>query len=196
MNERLVLRGHEDKVWSAAFSPDGQRIVTASEDKTARVWKADGTGEPLVLRGHEDRVSWAAFSPDGQRIVTTSWDKTARVWTDLTQLRGPEEPRLWSATTYCFAIERSARDRARVSRAPPRRRGAPLPWGPSAACAELRAGSNRAKPLYSPSSRLHPPHTGRADGNRGRREQREREHRWHEHRGAHVVEIPERQGTE
>ncbi len=41
---------------SAAFSPDGKRIVTASWDKTARVWNADGTGEPLVLRGHEDRV--------------------------------------------------------------------------------------------------------------------------------------------
>jgi len=33
-----VLRGHEDEVNSAAFSPDGQRIVTASADKTARIW--------------------------------------------------------------------------------------------------------------------------------------------------------------
>ena len=42
---------------SAAFSPDGQRIVTASQDKTARLWDA-ATGKPIgePLRGHEDRV--------------------------------------------------------------------------------------------------------------------------------------------
>ncbi|MDI1431183.1 protein kinase domain-containing protein [Polyangium sorediatum] len=64
----------------AAFSPDGQRIVTACVDTTARVWSADGAGAPVVLRGHEDRVAGAAFSPDGQRIVTASWDRTARIW--------------------------------------------------------------------------------------------------------------------
>jgi WD40 repeat protein len=37
---------------SAAFDPDGKRIVTASKDKTVRVWKADGNGEPIVLRGY------------------------------------------------------------------------------------------------------------------------------------------------
>ena len=36
-DEPLVLRGHEDRVSSAAFSPDGKRIVTASWDKTVRV---------------------------------------------------------------------------------------------------------------------------------------------------------------
>ena len=65
---------------SAAFSPDGQRIVTASEDKTARVWNA-ATGQLLAtLRRPHGRVVHAAFSPDGQRVVTASEDKTARVW--------------------------------------------------------------------------------------------------------------------
>jgi WD40 repeat protein len=63
----------------AAFSPDGQRIVTASEDGTARVWKA-ANGQPLLkLEGHTSLVDQAAFSPDGQRIVTGSKDKTARM---------------------------------------------------------------------------------------------------------------------
>ncbi|MEM9488396.1 MAG: protein kinase, partial [Myxococcota bacterium] len=69
-----------DVVYSAAFSPDGSRVVTASQDNTAWVHAADGVGEPLVLRGHLDRVYSAAFSPDGTRIVTASRDKTARVF--------------------------------------------------------------------------------------------------------------------
>ena len=66
---------------SAAFSPDGKRIVTASEDKTARLWDAE-TGKPIgePLKGHEGQVWSAAFSPNGKRIVTASLDKTARLW--------------------------------------------------------------------------------------------------------------------
>ncbi len=70
---------------SAEFSPDGTRVVTASVDKTARLWDA-ATGKPLgePMR-HEDVVSSAAFSPDGKRVVTASWDKTARLWDAATQ---------------------------------------------------------------------------------------------------------------
>ncbi|HEX5754497.1 MAG TPA: hypothetical protein VFZ09_50400, partial [Archangium sp.] len=94
--EPVVLRGHESGVSSAAFSPDGKWVVTASSDGTARVWSADGKGEPVVLRGHESGVSSAAFSPDGKWVVTASEDKTARVWSadgknKPVVLRGHEE---------------------------------------------------------------------------------------------------------
>ncbi|KYF63228.1 protein kinase, partial [Sorangium cellulosum] len=103
--EPLVLRGHEHSVLSAAFSPDGKRIVTASQDKTIRIGNADGTGEPLVLRASDAPVNDAAFSPDGERIVTASDDKVVRVWSDLEPLRGADDPKLWTATTYCMPIE-------------------------------------------------------------------------------------------
>ena len=76
----MVLTGHDAPVWSAAFSPDGARLVTASDDTTARVWDA-ATGKAIaVLSGHDDLVWSAAFSPDGAKVVTASNDKTARVW--------------------------------------------------------------------------------------------------------------------
>ena len=65
---------------SAAFSPDGARIVTASYDKTARTWDAATAKEIAVLRGHVNSVTSAVFSPDGARVVTASQDGTARIW--------------------------------------------------------------------------------------------------------------------
>ena len=54
--------------------------MTASGDKTARIWDAETYQQIAVLKGHEDAVSSAEFSPDGKRIVTASGDKTARIW--------------------------------------------------------------------------------------------------------------------
>lgn len=67
-------------VLSAAFGPDGKRIVTASADHTARVWGAE-TNEPVFpLQGHEGPVRSASFSRDGKLIVTASDDTAARSW--------------------------------------------------------------------------------------------------------------------
>ena len=77
--ERTVLSGHEEYVASAAFSPTGDRILTASADGTARFWRRDGT-ELVVFRGHEGPVASAVFSPAGDRILTASQDKSARLW--------------------------------------------------------------------------------------------------------------------
>ncbi|MBN9121480.1 MAG: protein kinase [Planctomycetes bacterium] len=86
--ELLTLRGHTDIVYSAAFSPDGSRIVTASNDGTAKVWEvpsaksagAAKTGADIhTLKGHDRYVRSAAFSPDGSRIVTSSY-RTVKVW--------------------------------------------------------------------------------------------------------------------
>ena len=77
---RAVLVGHTNWVNSAAWSPDGSRIVTASQDGTARIWNAK-SGAPLaVLKGHTGSVNSAAWSPDGTRIATASKDNTARIW--------------------------------------------------------------------------------------------------------------------
>jgi WD40 repeat protein len=76
---------HKNWVNTAAFSPDGARVLTASGDQTARVWDgATGAsiGKPLP---HDHDVTSAAFSPDGARIVTASDDNTVRVWDAATR---------------------------------------------------------------------------------------------------------------
>ncbi|PZO52452.1 MAG: hypothetical protein DCF15_13745, partial [Phormidesmis priestleyi] len=70
-----------DTVTSAAFSPDGQRIVSGSSDKMLRLWDARtgvAIGQPLA--GHGSSVLSVAFSRDGQRIVSGSADNTLRLW--------------------------------------------------------------------------------------------------------------------
>ncbi|MBD2301597.1 AAA-like domain-containing protein, partial [Nostoc sp. FACHB-190] len=74
-----VMAGHEGVVYSASFSPDGQRILTASDDNTARLWDLQGR-EIAKFQGHENSVRSTSFSPDGQRILTASDDNTARLW--------------------------------------------------------------------------------------------------------------------
>ena len=78
--EDHVLRGHAEGVNSVRFSPDGLLVVTASRDRTARIWDV-GTGKEIVtLQGHNGQVYGAEFSPDGRRVVTASSDNTARLW--------------------------------------------------------------------------------------------------------------------
>lgn len=86
---REVLNGHPvgaelnhgDGILYAAFSGDGRRVATASEDFTALVWDAE-TGAQLIRHPlkHKDQVWSANFSPDSEWVVTASSDKTARLW--------------------------------------------------------------------------------------------------------------------
>src|SRR5262249_42518850 len=78
--------GHVDAVWSAKFSRDGTKIVTASRDWTAVIWNAT-TGGPITrIAGHQREVRSAEFSPNGKFVITSSGalvdatDNTARLW--------------------------------------------------------------------------------------------------------------------
>ena len=79
-SQLAVLSGHSDSVSTATFSPDGQLVLTASFDKTVRIWNSfTGQGSQDAQWPHR-RGDLRGFARDGQRIVTSSNDKTARVW--------------------------------------------------------------------------------------------------------------------
>jgi WD40 repeat protein len=78
--EILTLKGHTGGIRSVAFSPDGKRIITGSDDSTVRVWDAATGRELLSLKGHIGTITSVAFSPDGRRIATGGTDGTVRVW--------------------------------------------------------------------------------------------------------------------
>jgi WD40 repeat protein/transcriptional regulator with XRE-family HTH domain len=76
----LTLRGHDDAVWSAVFSPDGSRIATASSDGTAKIWDAATGKELLSLKASTGSLWRAAFSPNGKLLATAGEDNTAHIW--------------------------------------------------------------------------------------------------------------------
>ncbi|MGN6869153.1 MAG: nSTAND1 domain-containing NTPase [Solirubrobacteraceae bacterium] len=79
----------------AAFSPNSQKLVTASDDGTARVWNVStGATLQVLVEPSGEAISTAWFSPDGRLVVTASNDGTSRIWDAVTgrELETFDEP--------------------------------------------------------------------------------------------------------
>jgi WD40 repeat protein len=75
-----ILTGHEGGVTSVAVTPDGHNALSASEDRTLRLWDLDTGLELRCFTGHESRVNSVVVLPDGHRALSASEDQTLRLW--------------------------------------------------------------------------------------------------------------------
>jgi WD40 repeat protein len=89
-----VMTGHQGDVTGLALTPDGRRAVTASDDRTLRVWHLERGRQESALVGHAQGVTGVLVTPDGCRVVSAGRDETVRVWslasaTELRHVRSP-----------------------------------------------------------------------------------------------------------
>ncbi len=76
---KRTLLGHAG-VTDCAFSPDGERVCSASDDRTLKTWDPESGTELSTLEGHSGGVNACAFSPDGSLICSASDDRTLKLW--------------------------------------------------------------------------------------------------------------------
>ncbi|MDP8962698.1 MAG: hypothetical protein M3O33_01685 [Cyanobacteriota bacterium] len=80
VRERNRLEGHDSRVYSVSFSPDGKTLASGSDDNTIKLWDV-ATGKPITtLTGHTSRVNSVSFSPDGKTLASGSFDNTIKLW--------------------------------------------------------------------------------------------------------------------
>ena len=75
-----TLKGHSGEVLSVCVTPDGQHVVSASDDQTLKVWDLQSGQELRTLKGLSRNVLSVCVTPDGQHAVSASSDQTLKVW--------------------------------------------------------------------------------------------------------------------
>ncbi len=77
------IEGHSAEVKSVQFSPDGEQLLTISEETAAKIWTsklAPPRDVPTFANAHSGLVFQIAFDPSGKRLLSGSFDGTARIW--------------------------------------------------------------------------------------------------------------------
>src|SRR4028119_1707473 len=75
-----TLSGHTDSVKAVAIAPDGLTAISASWDKTLKIWDTETGTEVRTLIGHTNRVQAVAIAPDGKTAISSSYDNTLKIW--------------------------------------------------------------------------------------------------------------------
>ncbi|MEH1823295.1 MAG: hypothetical protein V7L31_30185, partial [Nostoc sp.] len=76
----LTLTGHSGSVTAVAVTPDGKRVISASTDKTLKLWNLETGKNEQTFIGHTGSVTVVTVTPDGKRVISASTDKTLKLW--------------------------------------------------------------------------------------------------------------------
>lgn len=88
---RQRLSGHCHFVSDVVISSCGQFAVSASWDKTLRLWDLEKGVTTTVFEGHKNDVLSVAFSADNRQIISAGRDKTIKLWNTLGELKWTQE---------------------------------------------------------------------------------------------------------
>ena len=77
---QALLKGHENVITSLAFSPDGETLISGSQDNNAIIWDVRQAKLLRRLKGHANHIYVVGFTPDGARAVTGAYDNELRLW--------------------------------------------------------------------------------------------------------------------
>ena len=75
-----MLLGHIEPVWSVAFSPNSEYLVSGSKDYSIGIWKIPNGELIKRIKGHNDQVRCVIFSPNGKSFASASLDNTISLW--------------------------------------------------------------------------------------------------------------------
>jgi dipeptidyl aminopeptidase/acylaminoacyl peptidase len=116
--ERTVLEGHNERIWMAAFCPDGKLLASCTGEYSQpenpaelRLWDLTTGRKKTTLEGHKGLVFSVTFSPDGGTLISTGWDGTVRLWdvaqekerAAVTDHQGPVRMAAYAPDTKSFA---------------------------------------------------------------------------------------------
>jgi DNA-binding beta-propeller fold protein YncE len=104
------VRGHSARISGVAVTPDGKRVVSASDDNTLKIWDLASGRELRTLTGHTWGVTAVAVTPDGKRVVSASDDNTLKIW----DLASGRELRTLTGHTGCVGAMALTPDGKRV----------------------------------------------------------------------------------
>ncbi|HWO21593.1 MAG TPA: WD40 repeat domain-containing protein [Kofleriaceae bacterium] len=99
-----ILSGHSGRVNACAMTADGRHVVSASDDRTLKVWDLSSGRVLATLEGHSGWVRACALTADDRRVISASVDRTLKVWDlesgrALTTLEGHADWVRWYAVT-------------------------------------------------------------------------------------------------
>ncbi|MEH2331060.1 WD40 repeat domain-containing protein, partial [Nostoc sp.] len=92
--DERTFKGHSQRVTAVALTPDGKKVISASYDKTLKLWNLETGKDERTFKGHSQRVTAVALTPDGKKVISASYDYTLKLWNLERDLRQNKIPPL------------------------------------------------------------------------------------------------------